>query len=187
MMFSAMARLRPGVTPEQAGAEGTARARQRPDLKQTALALFGNNGPAGDDRAAGARRDDRGSASGAPDSALLPSRCSSSRRPRASSSCSCREWRGGPARSRFERRLAPEHARLVRQWLVESSLLGVAGAAAGLLMAMLLHRALPAVLPAGFPRVDDVRLDWRVAMFACGVALARQPGVRHGPRISGAT
>ena len=36
---------------------------------------------------------------------------------------------------------------------------------------MLLHRGLPAVLPAGFPRVDDVRLDWRVALFACGVAL----------------
>ena len=61
--------------------------------------------------------------------------------------------------------------RLIRQWLVESSLLGAAGAAAGLLMAMLLHRGLPAVLPAGFPRVDDVRLDWRVALFACGVAL----------------
>ena len=38
-------------------------------------------------------------------------------------------------------------------------------------MATLLHRALPAVLPAGFPRVDDVRLDWRVAMFACAVAV----------------
>ena len=47
MMFSAIARLRPGVTPEQAGAEGTARARSAPDLKQTAVALFGNNGPAG--------------------------------------------------------------------------------------------------------------------------------------------
>ncbi len=79
------------------------------------------------------------------------------------------------------------NARLVRQWIVESSLLGAAGAASGLLMAMLLHRGLPAVLPAGFPRVDDVRLDWRVAMFACGVALARQPGVRNGPRVSCAT
>ncbi len=47
MMFSAMARLRPGVTPEQVESEGTARTRGAPDLKQTALALFGNNGPAG--------------------------------------------------------------------------------------------------------------------------------------------
>jgi putative ABC transport system permease protein len=44
------------------------------------------------------------------------------------------------------------------------------GAAAGLLAAMFLHRALPAVLPAGFPRVEDVQLDWRVAGFACAVA-----------------
>jgi predicted permease len=38
-------------------------------------------------------------------------------------------------------------------------------------MATLLHRGLPAVLPANFPRVDDVRLDWRVALFACIVAM----------------
>ena len=47
MLFSAMARLRPGVTPEQAGDEGTARGQAAPDPKQTALALFGNNGAAG--------------------------------------------------------------------------------------------------------------------------------------------
>src|SRR5262249_48152533 len=61
-------------------------------------------------------------------------------------------------------------ARLVRQWLAESAMLGALGAGAGLVAAMFLHRALPAVLPAGFARVQDVELDWRVAAFACVVA-----------------
>jgi predicted permease len=63
-------------------------------------------------------------------------------------------------------------ARLVRQWLAESALLGLAGAAIGLLVAASLHRILPALLPAAFPRLDAVRLDWNVAFFACAVAMA---------------
>src|SRR5438552_15799910 len=45
-IFSALARLRPGATPEQASAEGTSRARSAPDPGMTAVALFGGNGPA---------------------------------------------------------------------------------------------------------------------------------------------
>ena len=170
MMFSAIARLRPGATPEQAGAEGTARARGAADLHQTAVALFGNNGPAG--------------------VTALPARdvMTAEVRPAllillaavvllfltSTASLVVLQLSRVSRRAReiaVRTAIGAGHARLVRQWLVESSVLGIAGASSGLLMATLLHRALPAVLPAGFPRVDDVRLDWRIAMFACVVAM----------------
>src|SRR5262249_61979051 len=45
VIFSALARLRDGVTPAQAAAEATARARSAPDASQVALALFGGEEP----------------------------------------------------------------------------------------------------------------------------------------------
>jgi putative ABC transport system permease protein len=62
-------------------------------------------------------------------------------------------------------------ARLARQLLVESAMLGLAGGAAGLALAAALHRVLPAVLPADFPRLDDVAMDGRVLLFAVAVSL----------------
>ena len=44
-MFNAVARLRPGVTPAQAAAEGTARGRFAADTGMTTMAIFGSNGP----------------------------------------------------------------------------------------------------------------------------------------------
>jgi len=170
MVFSAIARLRPDATAEQASSEGTARARSAPDLKQTAIALFGNNGPAGvtalpaRDVMTGEVRPALLILLAAVGLLFLTSTASLvvlqlSRVARRGREIAVRTAIGAG------------HVRLVRQWIVESTLLGVIGAASGLLMAVLLHRGLPAVLPAGFPRVDDVRLDWRVAMFACVVAM----------------
>ncbi len=45
-MFSAIARLKPGVTPAQAAAEGTARARGGPDPGPVVMAVFGSRAPA---------------------------------------------------------------------------------------------------------------------------------------------
>ena len=170
MMFSAIARLRPGVTPEQAGAEGTARARSAPDLKQTAIALFGSNGPAGI-TAMPAR--DVMTAEVRPALLILLAAVvllfltSTASLVVLQLSRVARRAREIAVRTA----IGAGHARLVRQWIVESTLLGLIGAASGMVMATVLHRGLPAVLPAGFPRVDDVRLDWRVAMFACAVAM----------------
>jgi len=170
MMFSTIARLRPGVTSEQAGAEGTARARGAPDLKETAVALFGNNGPAGM-TALPAR--DVMTAEVRP--ALLILLAAVALLFVASTASLVVLQLSRVARRAREiavrTAIGASHVRLVRQWLVESSVLGIVGAASGLLTAMLLHRGLPGVLPAGFPRVDAVRLDWRVVMFACGVAV----------------
>ncbi len=57
---------------------------------------------------------------------------------------------------------------VVRQLLVEHAMLALAGAALGLLLAIWLTQALVALAPAELPRLDTVRVDWRVALFALG-------------------
>jgi putative ABC transport system permease protein len=169
MMFSAMARLRAGATPEQAAAEATSRARGAPDLKQTAIALFGSNGVPG---LIAAPALDVMTAEVRPALMILLAAVGLLFVASTASLVVLQLARVATRRREIAVRSAigAGTARLVRQWLVESAMLGLLGAAAGLFAAMLVHRSLPAVLPAGFPRVEDVRLDWRVAVFACVVA-----------------
>jgi predicted permease len=56
--------------------------------------------------------------------------------------------------------------RLARQIAVESTIVGAAGGLGGVAIALALHRVLPAVLPADFPRADAIAVDWRVFIFA---------------------
>lgn len=169
-IFTALARLRPGVTPEQASAEGTARALGAPDVKQAGTALFGGNGPP-----AVTARSAREVMTAEVRPALVMLLAAVGLLFLASTaSLVVLQLSRVSVRTReiaVRTAIGAGRARLVRQWLVESCLLGAAGATSGLLLAALLHRLLPGALPAGFPRVDDVRLDWRVAAFACGVAL----------------
>jgi putative ABC transport system permease protein len=61
--------------------------------------------------------------------------------------------------------------RLIRQLLAESTLLSLAGGAAGLLLA---HWSLPPLLsmyPNNVPGLKEARLDWDVALFTLGVCL----------------
>ena len=55
---------------------------------------------------------------------------------------------------------------------MESSLLGIAGGTAGLALTAALHLALPSLLPADFPRLQDIAVDWRVIVFSSVVAVA---------------
>jgi putative ABC transport system permease protein len=170
MVFPAMARLRPGATIAQVSSEATNRARAAPYPMQAAVALFGNNG--------------------SPALTALPARevMTAEVRPAllillaavvllflaSTASLIVLQLSRVARRAReiaVRTAIGAGSARLIRQWIVESCLLGTIGAASGLLMAVLLHRGLPAILPAGFPRIDDVRIDWRIALFACGVAL----------------
>jgi putative ABC transport system permease protein len=71
--------------------------------------------------------------------------------------------------------LGASRLRLVRQMLVESLSLGVAGGAAGVLLATWLVKLIIAVAPADVPRILTARLDWTALAFALvlsvGVAL----------------
>jgi predicted permease len=62
-------------------------------------------------------------------------------------------------------------ARLVRQLVTESILLGMIGAALGLGLAYWSTQALIAARPADLPRIDDIRLSGTVVLFTFGVSL----------------
>lgn len=170
MIFSVMARLRPGVTSEQAAAEATARARTAPDPKQAALAMFGGGGepvvtaaPARDVLTAEVRP-----------ALLLLLAAIGLLFVAATASVIVLQLSRVSRRTRemaVRAAIGAGSGRLLRQWFVESALLSVLGGLSGVLIAALLHRGLPALLPAGFPRVDDVRLDWRVMLFAAATTM----------------
>ena len=61
--------------------------------------------------------------------------------------------------------------RLARQLVLETSLLGAAGAAGGLVLAQLALSRVPSVLPPSFPFLTTPAIDARVAAFTVGLAL----------------
>jgi predicted permease len=67
--------------------------------------------------------------------------------------------------------LGASRIRLVRMLLVENALLAAGSAVAGLAVAVGLVRGLVAMAPASIPRLDQVRLDTRTALFATALAV----------------
>jgi predicted permease len=67
--------------------------------------------------------------------------------------------------------LGATQARVVRQLLAESVLLGLTGGATGLLFASLGTRAALATLPSTLPRADQIGLDTHVLIFTAGTAI----------------
>jgi predicted permease len=170
-MFQAIGRLRPGATPDQAAAEGTARGRAVPDPGVVSMAVFGSNGPA--------------EVSAVP---LLQALTGDVRPPilillaavvllmvTATANVASLQLARATSRRRelaIRAALGAARGRLVRQTLVENLLLGLLGGVAGLALAALMHRALPALLPADFPRLGDLAFDLRIQAFAIAVSIA---------------
>jgi putative ABC transport system permease protein len=67
--------------------------------------------------------------------------------------------------------LGASSGRLVRLLLTESVLLGLVGGVAGLLFGLWAADALVALLPPGLPRMPDMRLDRNVVAFTFGISL----------------
>ena len=169
-MFSAMARLRPGATAEQAAAEATSRAGGSTRPGMVDIAIFGTKGEAvihAMPYAAFVTREVR-----EPVIAFLSA--VSLLFLTAVASISSMQLARSTARRRemaLRAALGAGSSRLARQLLVESALLGLMGGAAGLGLTAALHASLPWLLPADFPRLTDVTLDARVIVFSSVVAL----------------
>lgn len=67
--------------------------------------------------------------------------------------------------------LGAKRARVVRQFLTESVLLSVLGGALGLALAVWVVRALVLLMPKDTPRIEEIKLDYRVVLFTIGTAL----------------
>ncbi|HEU4643042.1 MAG TPA: ABC transporter permease [Gemmatimonadaceae bacterium] len=68
--------------------------------------------------------------------------------------------------------LGAGRGRIVRQLLVESVLLAMAGGVLGLLLASWGTALLKSLLPPSLPHASDIGVDWRVALFALAVSLS---------------
>ena len=165
VIIRAWARLKPGVTPAQAAAEGTARANAAPDAGPVAMALFGARGPiqvtAVDAREA-VTADVR-------PAILIMLAAAVLLFATAVANVANLQVARSTARHReltIRTAIGASTSHLARQLLVENAILGTLGGVAGLLLAAVLHRALPLLVPIGFPRVDAIAVDGSVLLFA---------------------
>lgn len=164
-MFGGIARLRPGATVAQAATEATARAQAGPPAAMVDTTVFGSRGArlvsavSLIDSLTGEVRPAILVFLAAVGLLFLTAIANISSLQLARSTSRRRELAIRAA-------LGAGTGRLARQLLIESGLLGLAGGAAGLLLAILLHGALPTLLPADFPRVRDVVIDLRAVLFA---------------------
>ncbi len=67
--------------------------------------------------------------------------------------------------------LGATRGRIIRQLLAENCVLGLVGAAAGLIPAYWTPKVLASIGAGDLPRLNQVNLDWRVLLFTVGVAL----------------
>jgi putative ABC transport system permease protein len=170
VIFRAIARLRTGATPEQAAAEATSLARSAPDMGVAARALFGAAGPI-DVSVVPELRAITADVKpailgllGAVALLLITATANVASLQLARATVRRREMAVRAAIGAGQRRI-------VRQLLIESSIVGLCGGAAGLALAAGLQRVLPWLLPDGFPRLDAVALDINALSFALVVTV----------------
>jgi len=170
-IFSALGRLKPGMTAAQAAAEGTAAARAVPRPMAADL-LFGKGKPVEvrvrpvvEEQTAGVRPALLVLAVGVGLVLLI-----------ACANVSNLFLSRALARQRdlaVRAALGAGRGRLARQILTESLVLSLGGGALGILFAAGLARAVPALAPENLPRVEEIHLDSRVLAFAgCASILA---------------
>ena len=164
-VFSAIATLRPGTGAAQAAAEGTARGRFAADTGMTTQAVFGSNGPIEitTEPMTGAMTADVR----LPLIVLLAAvglLLATATANVASLQLARATTRGREMAIRAA--LGAGSPRVARHLLAESLLLGITGGFVGVALTMALQRSLPSLLPADFPRVDDLGVNAAVIGFA---------------------
>jgi predicted permease len=180
----AIARLRPGVTPEQAAAEGTAAARgvTRPaDLD----GMFGKGGPV---QVRVRPLVDEMTDTVRPALLLLMAGVALVLFVACANVANLLLARGHARRREMAVRaaLGAPLRRLAQQLVAESLVFAIAGGALGLVLAWALVGLLPAVAPESFPRLESIRLDGRALAF--GLAASLLAGLLAGvlPAVRGA-
>lgn len=169
-MFEALARLDRGVSTVQAASEGTARGFFTADTGMTTNAIFGGRGPVGVSVVpiANALTDDI-------------------RRPlmlllaavvllfvTATANVGGLQLARAATRRRelaIRAALGAGSGRLMRQLVTESLVLGAIAGAAGIALAWMLHQGLPALLPADFPRGEDLGFSMIAVLFAAAITI----------------
>jgi putative ABC transport system permease protein len=184
-MFQAIGRLRDGVTPAQAAAEGTARGRNVPPHTPVAMAVFGSSGTI---EVSAVPLLDALTGDVKPAILILLAAVTLLLVTATANVASLQLTRATARRRELAIRsaLGAARGRLVRQTLVENLLLGLLGGLAGLALAALMHRALPALLPADFPRIHDLAFDARIQAFAIAISLAAGLGCGLLPAVAAA-
>jgi putative ABC transport system permease protein len=170
VIFNAVARLRPGATPAQAAAEATARGRAAPSLRSAGIGLFGSEG---DISVSVVSAREALTAEVRP-ALLMFLAAVVLLFATAIGSIVLMQSARAVERTRemaVRAALGAGKGRLAVAWLVESAVLGTAGGVAGMVLSGVFHRAIPLVVPPGFPRLDDVALDMRVVVFSAGLTL----------------
>jgi putative ABC transport system permease protein len=171
VIFRAIARLRDGVTPTQAAAEATSRARSAPDMGVVAEALFGAVGPI---NVSAVPELEAMTADVRPAVLVLLAAVALLLITATANVASLQLARATTRRREMAVRAAigAGQRRIVRQLLVENAIVGLGGGTAGLALAAGLLRLLPRLLPAGFPRLEAVTIDMRMLAFALAVSIA---------------
>ena len=169
-IMRALARLKPGATPAQAAAEGTARAIAAPDAGPLSMALFG-----GKDPIQVHVRDAKEAAAAEVRPAILALLAAAALLfLTAIANVANMQLARATARHReltIRAALGAATGRLARQLLIENGIAGLLGSIAGLALTIALHSVLPSSLPAGFPRVDAIEIDGRVLAFTLLLSL----------------
>jgi putative ABC transport system permease protein len=169
-MFQALGRLREGFTPAQAAAEGTARARSGPPVGPVGIAVFGSNGPV----EVSAIPMLQALTGNIRDAILIMLAAVVLLLVTATANVASLQLARGTARRReyaIRAALGAARGRLFRQSLGENALLGLLGGLVALVLAAWIHRVLPSVLPADFPRLDDLSFDVRLQALAVVLSL----------------
>ena len=169
-IFRALARLKPGVTVQQASAEATTRAAAAPDAGLTAMSLFGAKDPI---QLTTVDANEAATAEVRPAIIILLI-AAALLFATAIANVANMQLARAAARHReltIRAALGAGTGRLSRQLLIENAVLGISGAALGVLLSAALHRFLPVLLPAGFPRADEIAIDTRVLAFGAMLAV----------------